>query len=491
MAIAAIDTFARLARKVDSLMRGLPVHTPAVEAEDVQGIVLRGYGSLRYAAYPLLCFTDAKAAGPWLERFVSRISRGRPYEAEAQTEALQLAFTPAGLATLGLSSDELQGFSTEFLAGIFGPHRSRFLGDVNESAPEHWRWGGPKNAEVHALLMVFAKTQSRLLELQAELRQSYAAHGVSEVHVLDTAELSRTEHFGFVDGISQPAIDGYHSTSSHLHKIKPGEFLLGYPNEYGLYTERPLLNSKRDPRGILPLDAQGSPQRDFGRNGTYLVVRQLRQNVPLFRETLDRLTRRSDGTSDKDAQAYLAAQMVGRWPSGASLLEAPHADDVSKARSNEFRYQALDPRGVRCPIGSHVRRANPRDALPPHPGTEYALEVNRHHRLIRRGRTYGQPLPEDQVDSADRGLVFVAINGNISRQFEFIQHSWLNDPRFNGLYGQADPIASASNDNQFASSPKPVSAYCTGLPRFVTVAGGGYFFMPGIRALRFLSELTP
>jgi Dyp-type peroxidase family len=491
MAIAAIDTFARLARKVDSLMRGLPVHTPAVEAEDVQGLVLRGYGSLPYAVYPLLHFKDRKTAALWLKRYVARIARGRPHEAGAQTEALQIAFTPAGLAALGLTADELHGFSSEFLSGMVGPHRSRFLGDVDESAPEHWRWGGPKTDEVHALLMVFAKTKARLSELQAELRQSYVAHGVSEISVLDTAELSRTEHFGFVDGISQPAIDGYHSTESRLHKIKPGEFLLGYPNEYGLYTERPLLSGARDPRGILPLDAQGSPQRDFGRNGTYLVLRQLRQNVPLFRETLDKLTRRTDGSSNKEAQAYLAAQMVGRWPSGASLFEAPHADDVSKAHANEFRYQALDPVGARCPIGSHVRRANPRDALPPHEGTEYSLEVNRHHRLLRRGRSYGKPLPEGQVDQADRGLMFVAINANISRQFEFIQHSWLNDPRFNGLSGQADPIVGASNDNQFAPSPKPVSAYCTGLPRFVTVTGGGYFFMPGIRALRFLSELTP
>ena len=491
MAIAAVDAFARLARKVDSLMRGLPLHTPAVEAEDVQGIVLRGYGSLPYAAYPLLRFSDRKGARAWLERFLTRIAPGRPHDANAQAEALQIAFTPAGLLALGLTHDELQGFSSEFLSGIFGPHRSRFLGDVDESAPEQWRWGGPQNTEAHALLMVFAKTQARLSELQAELRQSYVAHSVSEVHVLETAELSRTEHFGFVDGISQPAIDGYHQSDSRLHKIKPGEFLLGYPNEYGLYTERPLLDGTRDPRGTLPLDAQGSSRRDFGRNGTYLVVRQLRQNVPLFRETLDRLTRRPDGSSDEEAQAYLAAQMVGRWPSGASLLEAPYGDDVSKARSNEFRYQAVDPVGARCPIGSHVRRANPRDALPPHAGTEYSLEVNRHHRLIRRGRTYGQPLPHGQSDQADRGLMFVAINGNISRQFEFIQHSWLNDPRFNGLYGQADPIASASNDNQFAPSPRPVSAYCTGLPRFVTVAGGGYFFMPGIRALRFLSELTP
>ena len=488
MAIAAVDVVARMARKLDSVMRGLPLKTPNVEAEDVQGIVLRGYGSLPHAAYPLLRFDDPKAIAPWLKLCLQRIAPGRP---SAQKEALQIAFTPAGLSACGLSDAELQGFSREYLSGMVGPHRSRFLGDVAESAPEEWLWGGPKTDQVHAVLLVFAESKARLSQLQAELQKLHTAHSVRELRVLDTAALSSTEHFGFADGVSQPAIDGYHETKSRLHSIKPGEFLLGYPNEYGLYTERPLLPAARDPRGILALDAQGSPLHDFGRNGTYLVLRQLRQNVPLFRETLDKLTRRADGSSDPDAQAYLAAQMVGRWPSGASLLEAPYADDVSKAHSNEFRYQEADPIGARCPIGSHVRRANPRDALPPHPGTEYSLEVNRHHRLIRRGRAYGEKLPEGQSDTTDRGLMFIAINANITRQFEFIQHSWLNDPRFNGLSGQADPIVGASNDNQFAPSPNPVSAYRTGLPRFVTVAGGAYFFMPGIRALRFLSELTP
>jgi Dyp-type peroxidase family len=488
MAIAAVDVVARLARKLDSVMRGLPLKTPAVEAEDVQGLVLRGYGSLPHAAYPLVRFDNPKAVGPWLKLCLQHIAPGRP---GAQKEALQIAFTPAGLAACGLTEAELQGFSREYLSGMFGPHRSRFLGDVDESAPEEWLWGGPKTDAVHAVLLVFGDSPTRLSQLQAELSKLHAAHGVKEVHLLRTAALSSTEHFGFADGISQPAIAGYHETKSRLHSIKPGEFLLGYPNEYGLYTERPLLSAARDPRGILALDAQGSPLHDFGRNGTYLVLRQLRQHVPLFRETLDKLTRRADGSSDPDAQAYLAAQMVGRWPSGASLLEAPHADDVSKAHSNEFRYQEADPVGTRCPIGSHVRRANPRDALPPHPGTEYSLEVNRHHRLIRRGRSYGDKLPEGQTDKAERGLMFIALNANITRQFEFIQHSWLNDPRFNGLYGQADPIVGASNDNSFAPSPNPVSAYRTGLPRFVTVAGGAYFFMPGIRALRFLSELTP
>ena len=489
MARAALNIAARLRRTFDGIVRGdPPAIAQRVEAEDVQGLVLRGYGHLAYAAYPLLSFTDRKRAAAWLAQTLTTIARGQP---AARDQAVQIAFTPAGLSSLGLRDDELQGFSREFLSGMVGDHRSRFLGDVEESAPERWLWGGPKTATVHALLLLFAADEARLSQLQATLRQSYAAHGVKELRVLDTAALSSSEHFGFADGISQPAIEGYHESSSQLHAIKAGEFLLGYANEYGLYTERPLLSAARDAHGLLAPDVENTSQRDLGRNGTYLVVRQLRQNVPLFRQTLDKLTRRADGSPDADAQARLAAQMVGRWPSGASLLEAPYADDVSKAHSNEFRYHDLDPVGERCPIGAHVRRANPRDALPPHPGTEYSLEVNRHHRLLRRGRGYGDKLPLGQEDDTDRGLMFIGINANITRQFEFIQHSWLNDPRFNGLDAQADPIMGASNDNQFAPSPHPVSVRCTGLPRFVTVAGGGYFFMPGMRALRFLSELTP
>jgi Dyp-type peroxidase family len=267
--------------------------------------------------------------------------------------------------------------------------------------------------------------------------------------------------------------------------------LLGYPNEYGLYTERPFVDASRDPGAGLPLDVEGSPRRDLGRNGTYLVFRQLRQNVPLFRATLDALTVRADGSPDHEARELLAAQMVGRWPSGTSLVESPDRDDVSKARANEFRYHTQDEAGLRCPIGAHVRRANPRDALDPHPGTEDSIRINRRHRLLRRGRSYGPSLPVDAVDDVDRGLMFIAVNANIARQFEFIQHSWIIDPRFNGLYQEADPIAGATWDNQFATRPNPVPRHRTGLPRFVTVAGGAYFFMPGIRALRFLAELRP
>jgi len=463
----------------------VPEGEPRIEVSDVQGIVFRGYGSLPACRYVLLQIRDPQAGRAWLRQLAPRVSPGVP---AAEQVAIQLAFTHAGLGALGLSEDTLSAFSREFIAGMTGEHRSRFLGDTDESAPAAWDWGGPKTPPVHALLMVYADSESRLLDTLSELRQSWLRHDLIDVHTLHTGELTGREHFGFVDGISQPAIAGYHSAASGLHSVKAGEFILGYPNEYDLYTDRPLVDSSLDRSGLLPLDVEGSPRRDLGRNGTYLVFRQLRQNVPAFRAALEAHSKNPDGSPNAHARDLLAAQMVGRWPSGASLIEAPYHDEASKAAENEFRYQGVDPDGLKCPIGAHVRRANPRDALAPHPGTEWSLAVNRRHRLIRRGRNYGPPLPEGATDQNDRGLMFIVINGNISRQFEFVQHSWLVDPRFNGLYDQSDPITGASSNNQFTVPGNPVRRRCTGLPRFVTVAGGAYFFLPGIRALRFLAE---
>lgn len=461
---------------------------PAIDLDDVQGLVLRGYGALPECRYVLLQIRDPLQGRAWLRRLVPQVSNGLPGTRDV---ALQVAFTYAGLAALGLADVTLEEFSPEFIAGITGPHRSRFLGDVGPSAPERWSWGGPNNPDIHAVLMVYANTEARLTSELSLLRQSWQQHDLVDIHTLLTSTLTTREHFGFADGISQPAIEGYHEAPSPLHLVKPGEFLLGYPNEYGAYTERPRLDDWRDPAGQLPLDVEGTPRRDLGRNGTYLVFRQLRQDVPAFRATLDALSRNPDGTPNPSARELLAAKLIGRWPSGASLIEAPWGEDASKATANEFRYHAEDPDGLKCPIGAHVRRANPRDALPPQPGTDASLEVNRRHRLIRRGRGYGPSLAEGAKDDADRGLVFITVNANISRQFEFVQHSWLLDPRFNGLSDQADPLMSVSNENQFVVPGDPVRRRCSGLPRFVTVAGGGYFFLPGVRALHFLAESMP
>ena len=144
---------------------------------------------------------------------------------------------------------------------------------------------------------------------------------------------------------------------------------------------------------------------------------------------------------------------------------------------------------MRCPLGAHVRRANPRDSLPPNPGTEESRQVNRRHRLLRRGRNYGPGGTEPS--DAPRGLHFLCLNANIARQYEFVQHSWVNDPNFAGMVGVEDPLTGPrAGTTSFIEPAVPVRRRHTGLPQFVQVRGGAYFFLPGIRALRYLSS-TP
>lgn len=462
-----------------------PATALPIEASDVQGLVFRGYGGMKSCAYCLLQVKDVARARAWLRALWPNIARGAPASGGS---ALQIAFTHGGLERLGVRAETLGGFPAEFSAGMVGEHRSRFLGDLDESAPANWAWGGPSNPALHAVLIAYAGDDAKLKQLLDEQRRKLAA-GFDEIARLDTKYLGAREHFGFTDSISQPAIEGYHASGTALHRIKAGEFILGYPNEYGLFTRRPLVAARNDALGRLPLDVAGSPRHDFGRNGTYLAMRQLRQHVRLFRDTLASLTRRADGSPNPSAEARLAAQMIGRWPSGASLVESPDADDPGKAEANDFRYHEVDAPGARCPIGSHVRRANPRDSLEPDPGSERSLRVNRRHRLLRRGRTYGPALPVGASDDADRGVIFVGINANLVRQFEFIQHSWIEDQRFNGLSRVADPILGSGRSHEFSVLEAPLPRRYTDLPRFVTVSGGAYLFMPGIRALRYLSEL--
>ena len=204
-----------------------------------------------------------------------------------------------------------------------------------------------------------------------------------------------------------------------------GEFILGYANAYGQYTERPLLVLCPGSPGIAPGSIEDSGQRDFGRNGSYLVFRQLRQDVVKFWRTLDDKTRAPDGGQDPAARLTLAARMLGRWPSGAPLAKSPRQDDPAMADDNRFLfYGADDAHGFKCPLGSHIRRTNPRDALDPNPGSQESIEIGKRHRIIRRGRAYGPPVapsmdPADILkagdDSGERGLHFICFNTHIGR----------------------------------------------------------------------------
>jgi deferrochelatase/peroxidase EfeB len=187
--------------------------------------------------------------------------------------------------------------------------------------------------------------------------------------------------------------------------------------------------------------------------------------------------------------------MVGRWPSGAPLALAPDADDPSLKGANDFGYHELDPRGARCPVGSHIRRSHPRDSLDPRPGSSDSWAINRRHRILRRGREYGTSLTIEEAvaggDTTERGLNFICLNANIQRQFEFINHTWLNNPKFGGLYDDADPVAAPSTPvgASFTIPTDGIRERVTNLPRFVSVRGGAYFFLPGLAALRYLAGI--
>jgi Dyp-type peroxidase family len=457
-----------------------PLPAPAVsggsplETGDIQGLVAAGYGRLRAARYLLYKVAEPVRARAWLAGLAPAVTNA---SAPVTVSGLNIAFTHAGLARLGLDPGCLGGFPAEFVEGMVTSHRSRMLGDTGTSAPAGWRWGGDAADPVDFLLMLFALDGPGLEVLHENSARDLAAAGLREVVRLETYDLGDHEHFGFHDGISQPVVEGFGRPAPWRDSIKPGEFVLGYSNEYGQCAP--------------PI--QGAGFADFGRNGTYLVFRQLRQDVASFWTFADK--HKSDG--GQGSAKGLAAKMVGRWPSGAPLVRAPTQDDPSLAGFNDFAYGSEDPSGLRCPIGSHVRRSNPRDSLDPSPGTDKAVELVKRHRILRRGREYGPPLgssgpglrPPLVDDGQERGLHFLCLNADLVRQFEFVQATWVASPKFAGLYDDADPVIAARGQagGSLTIPDRPYRHRNRHLPQFVTVVGGGYFFLPGISALRHLA----
>jgi Dyp-type peroxidase family len=478
----------------------------ALEQDRMQGLIVRGYGNLPSACFFVLRFGERAAARAWTGALAVRIT---PASERPTQRSLNVAFTHAGLARLGMPADALASFSPEFQEGMTTTHRRRILGDHDESDPSRWRWGGDPDAPVHGLLMLYAIDDEELGAFAAAERAALEAHDIAVVAPLDTfACRDFREHFGFRDGIAQPIIDGLSRTGPAENTIAPGEFVLGYPNQYGRIPGSPRVPASSDPARRLPAvpangngaSAAASGEVDFGRNGTYLVFRQLSQDVRAFWEFVADMTRDAADAPNIAGCVALAAKMVGRWPNGAPLAVTPTVEDPAQADRDDFGYHEQDRHGYGCPVGAHVRRANPRDSMAPSPAD--STIVSNRHRLLRRGRTYGQPVAESMEAaeiltaddySGERGLHFVCLNTDIARQFEFVQHTWINNPKFEGMYNDVDAIAGdhdKKNAGYFTIPAEPVRRRVHDVPRFVHTRGGAYFFMPGIDALRYLAELT-
>ncbi|MDD1621326.1 MAG: peroxidase [Methylococcaceae bacterium] len=490
---------------------------------DLQALLRFGHKKLPDTCFLLLNVQDADAAKRWLS--AAPISNALAADRQPGT-ALQIAFSAAGLRALGVEESVIQGFSDEFITGMSGDEsRSRRLGDVGGNAPEYWDWGGDPQLVPHALLLLYAeKNGIKVWRKTVEVKPFNSAfHLIRQLPTLDIGEI---EPFGFVDGISQPNIDWSRQQSTDPHQrdhysnlLAVGEVVLGYPNEYRQYTARPLIDPKIDQFASILPNAEDQPAlKDFGRNGSYLVLRQLDQDVPGFWKFLDQAV-----DSDPVLRDQLAAAMVGRQRDGSPLV--PLSDDGIPGipiddKLNRFNY-ITDPGGNRCPIGAHIRRTNPRTGDLPNVVTGFfnrlirilgfgltrpnddLVASTRFHRLLRRGRAYGSVLtPENAIKAnapaAERGLQFICLVANINRQFEFVQNAWVMSSKFGGVQQERDPLlghrqplkSGIATDEFHRPDPDgPMRKTCH-LPLFITVRGGAYFFMPGLSALKYIASLS-
>ncbi len=471
-----------------------------LETEDIQGIILRGYPALEAANYLLLKINNNAGAKQWLKVITGRITPGhiRP-----QHTAVQIAFTFEGLKQLGLKRETLDTFPLELEDGMTTPHKQLFLGDFGNNDPDKWEWGGRNNDVVHILVMLYAIDPAAMDNLYGEMKKQFEEHGLTEIKRLDTSVLSqRKEHFGFRDGIAQPTIEGLERKDSPENTVAAGEFILGYKNSYGQYTDIPWIPDETNAVKTLPASVVTPGTLDLGRNGSYLIFRQLKQDVLLFWNYMNEATA-VDGTSKNNDMIRLASKMVGRWPSGAPVTVCPEMDNTDMKDKDDFGYHQSDHEGLKCPVGSHVRRTNPRDTLDM--DKDASVHIVNKHRLLRRGRSYGKPVceslaPEDMLKvqhaEGERGLHFICFNADISRQFEFVQNAWVNNPKFANFYDERDPVIGNHNNpydkkklGTFSLPQNGLRKRYNNIPEFVTTTGGAYFFMPGIKALHYLSSI--
>ena len=393
---------------------------------------------------------------------------------------------------------------------IIGMERQKELLNENNNAP-------PK--------MLLALSRSARGPYKKVSFEAYVNHQIvfKDLEYHSSGGLILKEPFGFTDGVSNPILKGTSQAAcakDSVHLVNPGEFVLGYRDNRNFFPPSPQIKASQDPRRILPAIPDEQPQqypkfgqkvdnglRDLGRNGSYMVVRQLEQDVKKFDDVTQNLAQDLFKADEvEDGKIILQAKMMGRWHNGKSLATSsatlmkskmhgqsvldigqcpvsrkPFISSGELKQDNEFLFGRDDPNGHGCPFGSHIRRANARDSLEPEGKDE--LSVSNRHRLLRRGRSYGTDGKE--------GTFFICLNADIERQFEFVQQSWINGPGFHGLSDNYGPISSHMDQSKTSFKiQSPSHDIKIDLPSFTTMRGGGYFFMPGKEALTYITRQT-
>lgn len=440
-----------------------------VDLADVQSLVLRGYRVLEahpYQHYAYLRIRSQDAGRAWLKSILARVTSCADFDRQEGPFVLAVAFSHRGLTRLGAPSDT--SWPTPFSQTM--ARRADVLGDIGTSAPARWK-SALGDEQVDAVVSIAGADEVSIKDGIAHV-ESTLGDGIERVGSDEAAHLpgkpAGTEHFGFVDGIGQPFVEGSGlspwngegtATKHGWQAIKAGEFVLGYEGEVGSTADQ---------------------VHGFQKNGSYFALRKLREHVADFREYTAQI-----GALNSMSADAVAAKMVGRWHSGTPLVLAPNKDNAELAsdpsKNNDFRYSD-DAKGHACPFGAHVRRTNPRDD----PTGPTDAQVRR-HRIIRRALPYGEWLPEGTRDDVDRGVMFGVICADLENQFEYVQRNWINasiSSRELSVQADMDPLVGAHDGSGKLWIPdRTKPAFCWELPRFVDVDGGAYFFVPGLSAL--------
>lgn len=464
---------------------------------DIQGVLRSGYGWLKVSRFWLLTIRDGREdeARAWLATLLDSeliVSAKRVGQAKHEKidEALAIAFSFAGLTRLGCTETSAHPFPTPFRSGMGSELREKLLKD----GPRKWRWSdveGYAGRQTAHILVAQWWSQDRETQMPVPDPDVFGPIDVIENHpgsfkTDDGKATNRLfEPFRFRDGVAQPVIHGLRDADGEALQrarrdagplyedrvVSPGEFVLGYRNEYDELTYCPNVEHWAE---------SGQATHSGGRfalNGSYLAVRQIEQHVEKFKAL------------EAVAGEAICAKLMGRSKNGQPLSwQGDSKADISDSKADAFRYQVEDANGFMCPRGSHIRRMNPRDSL----GVDVrsGIKASKLHRLLRRGRPYLEQ-PEHEGEPARQGIFFIACNADLERQFEFIHQRWMRNSRFSNLHDEDDPVVgSSSNDKRF-TIPNWPSGSGLSLEALTDTLGGGYFFLPGIKALKFVARHRP
>lgn len=472
------------------------VSADTVDRADVQGNILQGYGQQR-VRHLVLRVIDASLARRWIGATVGddrslapAVTSFAPWSRKPAT-CFNIGITFAGLRALRLPSATLDSFPPPFVLGMSA--RSVKLGDLGDSAPDTWIEPFRDPERVHLIATIHADAPALLDEVQQHALSSWLGGAFELLGALDGGMFDGAMvHFGYRDNISQPRFVGIHDPSllADPQPLAPlGTVLLGHPTAFEGVTWR------------VPQPSA------LGANGSFNAFRILAQDTAGFEAFLDRAAdvvlddRRAEellpagaeaaivprGTRHDAMREVLAAKLCGRWRDGTPLELAPDSpSSPSPVSDTDFDY-VDDGAGLRCPIGAHTRRCNPREAK------IVQRIATGTRRIVRRGMPYGPAFDRDRPDEIERGLLGNFICADLAAQFESIQYDWLNlGLQHPQLTGTNDPLLGANSgpDSRFDIPTATGTITITGVPRFVRTRGGAYTFLPSLTALRYIGALS-